>query len=168
MKFSKTCLNCLGIANAKMAEKRATKHQDMDKENTESGLDKPQKENSATKHPPTLTWDKFLSLLAENKDHPFELEAFVKMDQDLLTAVKSTHDQAIGIANAVKEATGFRFKCVEYLQEINKYFKELMESIVSMESGHTQQKHTGFTVHRWQGARQRINGQRKSPRGEPE
>jgi hypothetical protein len=132
MKFSKTCSKCLDIANAKAAEKRAGlpagKHErSTDKgnvESTQSSSDDCQKGKSVAKHPPNLTWDEFLLLLAENKDHPFELEAFVKINRDLLTAVKSvesTHDRAVGIANAVKEATGFRFKYVLYLQGINNH-----------------------------------------------
>lgn len=116
MKFSKTCLNCLRITNAKMAEKRTKKHPQADKENTESSSDECQKGKRVAECPPTLTWDKFLSLLAENKDHAFELEAFVRTSQDLPTAVKNTHDRAFNIANGVKESTGFQFKYVPTVQ----------------------------------------------------
>ena len=123
MRFSKTCLTCLEITNAKTAKKRALqakKPLHTDKENMESGSDECRKGKSITKHPPTLTWDKFLSILTENKDHPFELHTFVKINQDSPTAVKTTHDQAVDVANAVKQATGFQFKYVQYLQEITK------------------------------------------------
>jgi hypothetical protein len=117
-------MKCLGIANRKAAEKRAEKHQHTDKENVEDSQATDSSEHqkgkskgtakgkSTVKHPPTLTWDEFISVLTENKDHPFELEAFVKMNRDLLTAVKSNHDRAIEVANATKDATGFRFKYV--------------------------------------------------------
>ena len=77
-----------------------------------SSLNEHQKGSSVAQHPPMLTWDKFLSVLAENKDHPFKLEAFVKINQNLLMVTKSTHDQAIGIANVVKEVTKYQFKYI--------------------------------------------------------
>jgi len=114
MKFSKTCMKCLGITNGKAAERRAEKHQHTNKENVEdtTGSSECQKGKRVVKHPLTLTWDEFISVLTENKDHPFELEAFVKIDQDPLRTAKSTHDRAVEVANATKEATGFRFKYV--------------------------------------------------------
>ena len=60
-----------------------------------------------------LQWDSFISLLKDNKDEAFELHAFVELNQDTpFSQLASGHDIAMAVARSVKDATGFRFKCV--------------------------------------------------------
>lgn len=62
---------------------------------------------------PTLGWDAFISILKDNCNNAYEVDAFV-MEQEriLLTPVMSCHERAAVISKAVWDATGYRFKCV--------------------------------------------------------
>jgi hypothetical protein len=63
-----------------------------------------------SRHRTTIDWEVFLSLLAENKGEPCELEAFVTGGP--LAGLEGGHGCAAAVAKAVWDATDYRFKCV--------------------------------------------------------
>ena len=105
LQYYKTCKSCTEKKARQQQEKQANKPKRPapGKDTTPSGL-------------PEIAWDIFLTLLADNKTHVFDLHTFVSLDREhpaLETELNgSSHDLSMCIARDVWSATGFRFKYV--------------------------------------------------------
>jgi hypothetical protein len=94
-------------------KRRAKKRQTKDKKNEVANLHPRKRSKLSAEEIPTLSWDVFLSLLTENKDDAFELEAFLNVPiGGPLVDAKGGLDRAKAVSKAVWDATGYRFKYV--------------------------------------------------------
>jgi hypothetical protein len=112
----KTCAKCLKVTSEKRGAK---KRQAGDKENNDMAEERTHKRfKLSADEVPTLSWEAFVTLLAENKDNAFELEAFVSVTTGPLTEAMTGLERAKIVSQAVREATGYRFKYVLYVLNI--------------------------------------------------
>jgi hypothetical protein len=103
----KICYSC----KEKITERKASKRAE-DPSNKENSPCPRHGQNTSPRGPPSLHWGTFISLLEQNKDQAFELHAFVAMTAATPFPLSSGHEVAIAIAESVKQAIGFKFKCV--------------------------------------------------------
>jgi len=96
--YLKTCKTCPNKINAQKSKKNSG----------ESGGSKRRLGRSGPGELSTLPWDSFILLLSENRDHAFELNAYVTLP--CFNECEGTHEVAKKLACYIWDATGYRFK----------------------------------------------------------
>lgn len=107
LQYIKTCQPCTEKKNALAADKKRQKTGE-DSEEPQCKRPRPLGKDTSSCGPPTLDWEVFTSLLANNKDSAFELHALV------LLGDKVSGDNGIVLASLLAREiwhiTGYRFK----------------------------------------------------------
>jgi hypothetical protein len=106
LKHTKDCHDCREKRN-----KNKKTEKEEENENATRKRRAPLGKDTSVKGPPTVSLAAFISLLEGNKEKAFEIHTFVQLSG---LESNSGHDCAIELSKMIWNATGFRFKYVQF------------------------------------------------------